>query len=241
MDENLTITDDMLVAYMDGEASDAVSSQIESAIERYEARLTVLVSADSDLRQRLRNFPKLTAAELGEYTLGLGTESERQKIAAYLAIHPHARHESELLAQYLNELEPEVERVETPGLLTQARVFVARLIGDGGARPALAMGLRGAQEGVYDADPYQVVVESDTDLDDPDRMALSGLLTGQDEDARLSVTLWRVADGAAQATTDVDEFGNFNFGRLESGEYELIISGESDDEPFEIHIQNVAV
>ena len=241
MDENLTITDDMLVAYIDGEATEAVTKQIEAIPERYEARLTVLVSADSDLRQRLRNLPKPTSAALGEYALGMGTVSERQKIAAYLAMHPHARHESELLGQFLDELEPEIARADVPGLMRQVRVFVARLIGDGNARPALAMGLRGAQEGVYDAAPYQVVVESDADLDDPDRMALSGLLTGQDEDTTLSVTLWRVADGAAQATTDVDEFGNFTFGRLESGDYELIISGGADDEQFEIHIQNVAV
>ena len=192
MDDKLMITDDMLVAWLDGEAPKDVADTIAANPEAYAERLELLKTADAELRHKLAAFTRPTSLQIGEYHLGLGSAEQRAAIAAYLQLHPHAQRQLDLLDDFLGELEPQEAVATTPGLLAQARVLVARLIGDGSARPALAMGLRGAQEGVYDAGSYQVVVESDTDLDDPERMALSGLLTGQEDDDRLIVSLWRV-------------------------------------------------
>lgn len=234
-----SITDDMLVAYLDGEVDDATKAYIDDHQDAFGAQLAALRSADSDLRQQLAALKPPSTFELGQYHLGLGSSAERSRIAAYLAQHPHAAKSVDILDAFLTELDPGPIQTERVGILTQARIMVARLLGDGTAHGGLAMGLRGAQEGIYQAGDFQIVVETDTDFDDPAKLALTGLLTGHDETKGLSANLWQADQVRHIATVPIDAFGNFGFGLLESGQYELIIS--ADDAEFEIHIQNIAV
>lgn len=215
--------DGTLSAYLDGDVDVETRTAIEAS-PKLMAQVAVLREADAALRRRLGNRPKPTPLQIGEAALGFN------KID--LSREPHAQRQAALLREFWTELEPPL--IAKPSFLEKARVFVAELISGSGARPALAFGLRGAQEGVYMAGDYQIVIETDTDFDDPTRMALSGLVMGLDDDEQLSADLWR-DDASAKLTAALDEFGNFTFDQLESGQYELLITGQS----LTIHVPNL--
>ena len=72
---------------------------------------------------------------------------------------------------------------------------------------------------------------------------LTGMVMGADEFDDFSANLFRGDLGQPLASSELDEFGNFSFSRLESGAYELIISGQplpaDGSARVEIHIQNL--
>ncbi len=223
MNKMKNFPDGTLSAYLD----DDVDADTRAAIEASPAlmaQVAALREVEDDLRRRLKNRPKPSTLQIGEAALGIGDVD--------LTREPHAQRQTDLLKEFWNALEP--APVAKPSLLEKARVLVADLISGGGNQPAFAFGLRGAQEGIYTAGDYQIVIETDTDFDDPTRMALSGLVMGLEDDEKLSADLWR-DDASAKLTAPLDEFGNFTFDQLESGQYELLITGQS----LTIHVPNL--
>lgn len=212
----------VLTAYLDGEVSAATRAQIEADVEAM-AWVRALESADSQLSQ-LSHRPRPTQLQIGEAELGLAP-------AVDLRYEPVAQRQADLLRQFWTDLE--AAPVEQPSLLERARVLIAELLTGDGAQPALALGLRGTQEGVYAVGDYQVVVETDEDFDDPTRRVLTGLVMGLEE-ADATAALWR-SDASKKLTAALDEFGNFTFSQLESGQYELIITGQL----LTIHVPNL--
>ncbi len=213
--------DGTLSAYLDNDVDAETRLAIESDADLMR-QVAELRAADDILRQRLGNRPKPTPLQIGEAALNMGSVE--------LTREPHGQRQAKLLREFWASLEP--TPVKIPSLLERTRLFVAELISSSN-QPALAFGLRGAQEGIYMAGDYQIVIETDTDFDDPTRMALSGLVMGI-ENERLSADLWR-DDASAKLTTPLDEFGNFTFDQLESGQYELLITGQS----LTIHVPNL--
>ena len=226
------ISDDMLVAYLDGEGNQQDRVYIETHPDEFAARLAALQASDHELQNHLRGFRPISALELGQYHLGLCDAKTEARIVAYLAQHPHAAKTVELLGEYLIDLEP--EPLVRKNLLTKARIMVAKLLGSADAPGVLALGLRGEQDGIYVVDDYQVVIDTDSDFDDPTKFALTGLLTGYDQAAALQAHLWQTDTQKLISTSPLDEFGNFGFTRLDAGCYELIISG--DNAEIEIHL-----
>jgi hypothetical protein len=214
--------DGTLSAYLDGDVDAATQAAIEGNPELM-AQVAALRAADDDLARRLGNRPKPTLLQIGEAALGIDDVD--------LAREPHAQRQADLLREFWAALEP--APITKPSLLEKTRLIVAELIAGGGNQPAFAFGLRGEQDGIYSAGDYQIVIETDTDFDDPTRMMLSGLVMGVAEEA-LSANLWR-KDASMKLTTSLDAFGNFTFDQLESGQYELLITGQS----LTIHLPNL--
>lgn len=239
MNNHPSITDAILVAYIDGEAEPKEHAYIEANRDEFAERLSALTTAENELRENLAAFRPISSFDLGQYQLGYGSEAERARIAAYLDQHPHAKKSLDMLDQFIDALDPGPIVTERTGLFKQARILLGKLVGSDTPQGALALGLRGAQEGVYAAGEFQVVVESDTDFDDASKLALSGLLTGIDDASGLTAYLWHSGHVTRVAAVELDEFGNFGFSRLDTGRYELIIS--SDNADFEIHIQDITV
>ncbi|MEZ4768233.1 MAG: hypothetical protein R2844_07390 [Caldilineales bacterium] len=137
--------------------------------------------------------------------------------------------------------EPAPAASRSEALAGPVRVVIARLVsglnnlGQPAAAPAFA-GLRGSIDGptTYEAGDHRAVIEIDEDLDQAGRRALTGLLVGPAV-AGVAVNLWR--SGMRVASTETDAFGNFELLGLESGDYELILSGSG----VEIHIQSLPV
>ena len=239
MKENKLIPDIDLLAYLDNEADADVVVEIESNLTLLQPRLDMLRQQQAELQMqfgRIRPNP----IQLGELEMGLLDRQTRKAVREQLKRHPQSVKSAELLNQFWSDLAP--AEAETPGLLQQVQTLIAQLVG-GDMPSALAMGIRGGQEGIYEAGDYQVVIETDADFDDPSRQLLTGMVMGVDEFDDFSASLFRHDAGLPFASSDLDEFGNFSFSRLESGAYELIISGQplptDGSTRVEIHIQNL--
>jgi hypothetical protein len=127
------------------------------------------------------------------------------------------------------------------------KIWIARRVPDlkaGLGSPAPAFAFRGGVDHdgddeagpdrslVFEAGDAQLMIEIQDDPGDGGRKALIGLIIGIDL-VDLGAHLW--LDGRRVATADIDDLGNFAFPNLETGHYELIISGPDG----EIHVQEL--
>jgi hypothetical protein len=86
----------------------------------------------------------------------------------------------------------------------------------------------------YQAGGAQITLEIQDDPNAPGRKTLIGLIL-MEEAANLQANLWR--DDQVVTSGDVDELGNFTLSGLETGNYELFLSGPD----VEIQIQDLEV
>lgn len=234
MDAN-ELSDQQLLAYLDDEADAAITRRIESN-PRYRQRLQALARRQKRLEDLLQRLPRPSSLELSQYHLGLLPPARAREIKQYLQKHPHAARQLEILDDFLADLEPDAPQ---PGLIERGKILIARLIENSDAWPQTAVsGIRGSQEGIYQADDIQIILQTDTDPHDAARKVLTGLVLGA-EPQGISARLWQAATAQEIATADLDDFGNFTLPNLESGRYELILS--SDEPALEIHIQEIEV
>jgi hypothetical protein len=231
------LSDDELIAYLDGEAAPEIARLIE-ATPRYQTRLEELRRLQTGLSQRLKPLKRPSTLTLGEYQLGLLPAAEARAVEAYLRQHAHAARQQDRLAAFLADLEPRPEPAG-PGLVAQVKILIAELIGSGqgGLQPAAA-GIRGKREGIYQAGDIQIVIETDVDPDSPTRKVLTGLIQGLDP-AGLTATLLHRDTPTAAGEVLFDEFGNFMIADLPPGAYQLVIRGGAP--LLEIHVQELQV
>jgi hypothetical protein len=184
------------------------------------------------------HFHRLTcpdSLELGEYEMGLLPSDRLSFISSHLAECPHCRSEITGLQLYLRQLAPELRFSPAQRI----RVWIARLIPpvpEGGLIPAPAFALRGEGGGpqVYEAGDAHLTIEVRDDPEKKGRKRLLGLVLGVDTE-NLVAHLWR--KGRHLTMIALDELGDFIFGDLESGRYELILTGPS----LEIHVQELVI
>lgn len=183
-----------------------------------------------------------SSLDLGEYQMGLLPPEWSIAIARHASLCPHCTQEIEALVAFMAQPEPLAQPTPLQSANTRLRVLVAQLVS--GARNAVAppslapafAGLRGDDDGplTYEAGDAQVILDILDDEQQAGRKAIVGLVLGLEiQDA--SVHLWR--DQQPVDSRTVDMFGNFSFGDLVPGQYELFVTGESD----EIHIQDLLV
>jgi anti-sigma factor RsiW len=230
-----------LLAYLDGESDDQVTTHLERCPHCRE-RARKLGHLQDHLTARLYRYNCPSTAELGDYHLGLLPQGQEAALAHHLTECPRCAYEVSQLEAYLADLAPALEQ---PGTLEQVtdrvRVLVARLVNGGmtvdlPGQPAL-VGVRGDEREplIYEADGVQVVLEVDQDPDQPERRSILGLVIGVDDPGQLDVHLWR--SDQPVATIQVEDVGNFVISNLAPGRYELIVSGPE----LEIHIQELEV
>ncbi len=233
------LTDDQLLAYLDGQAAREVEAHLQQCPHCRE-RMNSLANFQSRLTSQLYRLTCPSARELGEYHLGILPSARGEEVTRHLAECPHCTQELAQLETYLGKLSPDVEF----NLREKIRVLVAQLVGgdtsEGRPGPLVMLpvgvGVRGEPEAVrvYQADGIQIVIETQSDPHTPGRQVLLGLITGTDIGG-WKADLWQ--DKQLVATTSVDDLGNLYLAGLSSGQYELVLTGLD----IEIHLSAVQV
>ena len=190
-----------------------------------------MTDLERQLARKLYRVDCPESQELGDYYLDLTSGDQRQQIRLHLEICPHCQQELASLAQYLKNLEPELQ----PSAMERARVWLAERLPDfSGSGLAPAFGTRGdnGPERVYAYQAGDAQVSLEIQEGPESRWTLLGLLLGVDPQG-VQVQLWR--DGELLGTTEVDELGNFVLSVPNLGSYDLILAGPEG----EIHIQSL--
>jgi hypothetical protein len=195
-----------------------------------------MVDIEDMLKRKLFRATCPHSVELGELHLGLVPRERAAQLHAHMAGCPHCMREFSQLQNFLQDVAPDLEH----SLADRVRVWIARLLpmDEAGAPATPAFALRGKrgepQTRLYEAGEAQLSLEVQQDPDSPAEHLLLGLLLGVTTE-NVAAFLWH---GEQQVgTVAVDELGNFTFSSLETGRYELLISGPA----FEIHVQELLI
>lgn len=218
------VTPEDLLAYADGEASDAIVMHLRNC-PACAATAAGYAAAQRRLRERLHRFDCPSPQALGDYELGLLSPAARTRVAAHVVVCPHCAGELRVLRDFLASEPAESTRPAAgPGVL---RRVVATLLAP--APGAAYAGLRGVDDAT--AETYQaggVTIALDTQFDRRrGRGALTGLLWQEDPDgpadlAGAAATLL-APDGTAR-TAALDDVGNFAFDDLAPGRYQVEVT-----------------
>jgi len=269
------VSDSELLAYLAGDADAAISAHL-TLCHTCQQRATALAAQERRLTVNLYRRECPPSLTLSEYQLGLLSATESRTIARHLHTCPRCTNELQMLTDYLTAVAPTLAVEPTPGLLARARILVARLVEDlpnfdtidgllGGASLATA-GVRGDAGAhlVYAVDEVQVIIDVQTDGQQPAHRVLLGLLLGLADPQQITAQLWSAEQSVADsrvttapetkpqsaapvqrleartkpvATTTVDELGNFVLTALTPGSYDLILSSDKA----EVHIQTLLI
>jgi hypothetical protein len=225
------ITEEQLLAYVDGEADSATLDHVRRC--PYCAERARAYATDQQLLRAL--FYRVecpNAHTLGEYHLGLLSPNARAAIEDHLEICPLCAAEVAELEHFLQE-EP-----ITPPLLsasTQLKRLVARLTplppGAAAQQPAFAFrGTAAAPLDFYRAEDIRLVVGLEADGLRAGRKMLLGFTTreGQPVASLTGAQVRLRRRGETVAVEQVDSLGNFVFSGLTSDEYELVLATKQE-------------
>ena len=208
------ITDDLLLAYLEGDASPEVAERIERSAELQ--KRAHLIGAELDLAKEIFHRSACPDPDrIGDYYLELLPKKETADVHAHLKACPHCTRE---LAVYRRALGPP----ETaPGLLEVFKVWVADLA-DTSQTPGLgqpAFAFRGDRPSlrVYQTEEALVSIDVTEEMDGA--FSMQGTVAGP-EAGQTAVMLWH-----AGSLVETSRFtrGSFKLGGLKAGEYELVI------------------
>jgi hypothetical protein len=176
--------------------------------------------------------------ELGEYYLGMISETRAAFVEQHLKECPHCSREVAQLDGFLAQVKSDLEY----STVERVKIWIARRVPDltaGVGDPAPAFALRGADDEadsarslIFEAGDAQLMIEVQDEPGDTGRKTIIGLVIGI-YPAGIEARLWR--EGQPLSTTTIDDLGNFTFTDLESARYELILSGPGA----EIHVQEI--
>ncbi|MCE7986940.1 MAG: zf-HC2 domain-containing protein [Caldilinea sp. CFX5] len=269
------LSDSELLAYLAGDADAAIGAHLALCHE-CQQRAAALAAQERRLTVSLYRRACPPSLTLGEYQLGLLPATERRTIARHLRQCPHCTNEVQMLTTYLDDVAPTLEVAPTLGLQKRVRILVARLVENlpsvdpagglfTGTPPALA-GVRGDAGAhlVYAVEEVQVIIDVQTDAQQPAYRVLLGLLLGLADPQQITAQLWpaeapvadrqvttaqetsqrsappaRISASPAKpvAATTVDELGNFVLSALTPGIYDLVLSSDKA----EVHIQTLLI
>jgi hypothetical protein len=269
------LSDGELLAYLAGDADAAINAHL-AMCHTCQQRAATLAAQERRLTATLYRRECPPSLTLSEYQLGLLPTTESRMIVRHLHHCPHCTNELQLLTAYLAEVAPTLEVEPTLGLRERARILVARLVENlpnldvvgglfTGASPVLA-GMRGDAGAhlVYAVEDVQVIIDVQTDAQQPAHRVLLGLLLGLADPQQITAQLWAAEQPVADtrvtaatetnqrsvppaqllearakpvATTTVDELGNFVLTALMPGIYDLILSSDKA----EVHIQTLSI
>jgi hypothetical protein len=224
------ITDEQLLAYVDGEADSATLDHVRRCA--YCAQRARAYATDQQVLRTL--FYRLECPDahtLGEYHLGLLSPTEQAAIEDHLENCPLCVAEVADLEQFLQE-EPIIPRL--PSASTQLKRLVARLTppspGPATQQPAFALRGTAAPPDIYRAEDIRLVVGLEADGLRAGRKMLLGFTTreGQTVASLTGAQVQLRRRGETVAEEQVDSLGNFVFSGLTSDEYELVLATEQE-------------
>ncbi|MEZ4726379.1 MAG: hypothetical protein R3E79_04515 [Caldilineaceae bacterium] len=236
------LRDGELLAYLAGDADAAVNAHLAECTA-CQQRAAALASLEQRLTTTLYRLACPSPLELGEYQLKLLSAADTHAVALHVNQCPHCAAEIAILTDYLAAVAPTIEPAAALPLAERARILVARLVegfaglNTPGGLTAATAGLRGdaGEQLVYEVDGVQVIIDVQTDVQQPTQRVLLGLVLGLPASQTVTAHLWRTEQ--AVATTMVDELGNFVIAALAPGAYDLILSSDKT----EVHIQDLQI
>jgi hypothetical protein len=224
------LDDIQLLTYLDGDADQSVVNHL-AACPHCRGRAGRLGLLEARLTTAYYRSDCPSPMELGEYRLGLLARQQARQITRHVIACPHCGRELAHLERFLGDLAPAPKPDLLSGAAERIRVLVAQLVS--GARDALSAptptlapayaGIRGESAGpaIFEAGEAQMLLIAQTDPAATNRFELLGLLTGAGP-AGFTANLWQ--GESLIAAVPVDEGGNFIFGGLATGAYELVLS-----------------
>lgn len=233
-DKSNRISDETLLAYLDGQVESHIVAQIEGSTE-YQRRAKELAQQQGQLLAKFYRQQCPDSLELGEYHLGMLSKKKSRAVIKHLEECPHCRQE---LAEMQNFLVEDIRTIEA-GMADKIKVFIAQLVSEvqtglGGQTPAYA--LRGEELDIliYEADKVRVTLDIQEASDNKSHKSILGLVTGL-QPLEYQVNL--IQDGKIIKHTQVDEIGNFIISMASPGDYQLVIRGTE----FEIQINDLSI
>lgn len=238
-DQSNELTDETLLAYLDGEVDPDLVKRIENSPGCLK-RVEELAKIQGQLLQGLYRYACPDSTELGEYYLGMLSRGKTRAIKKHLAECPHCTMELAELERFMGQDKPVIES----SISGQVRVLVAQLVsglqsGFPAPTPAPAYALRGAEPGilVYQVDGIQISLDIQPDTESPAHRNILGLITGHPAQG-YQVNL--VSGGDSIAAAEVDEIANFILPKVPTGVYQLLISSPDVEIRLDLTIQDQA-
>jgi hypothetical protein len=229
-DSGSQFNDADLLAYLDGEVDPEVASQIERSPAARE-RAEELARLQSRLTARLYRMECPKSETLGEYHLGLLSQSKSIEVAKHLLECPHCVRELDQLRGYLSERAFPLKPDPFKGI----KVLIARWVREkGGSQstgelafaPALAM-LRGSSQGPLSLEADGILIILDIQPAAEERVTILGQVAADEQDLWTGSTIEVRQEGVGQCTAVVDDLGAFSCGELSPGQAELLLISKS--------------
>ena len=186
---------------------------------------------EQKLLAQLYRYQCPSSEQLGEFQLGLLTETTTALVQEHVDGCPHCQAELTSLQSFMADtpLPYGLEGVAEPAKKKSVRVLVAELISGmmpGQAAAAPAVRGSGAFDGpqMYGTELYQFAIEVNEAPTNPVNRMITGLMLETDPDAAVDrVNL--IENGVPFVDAEIDEFGNFVFDQVRPGLYALQIVG----------------
>lgn len=179
------------------------------------------------LTARLYRINCPSPLELGEYHLNLLSAAKKLVVAQHLRICPLCTREVAQLQGFLSNLGPARE----PGLLNQAKLMIARLVGpqgQGALVPAV-IALRGETQGPITLEADGIVIILDLQRAPDDTITVLGQLGADNQDEWTGARVELRQAGQLRSSAALDDLGAFRFGDITPGskEVQVIAPNES--------------
>jgi hypothetical protein len=212
------ISDASLLKYLDGEANSAEAQTIDASEEMLQ-RSQQLASEQKMWQSALYRVQCPSSITLGEFNLQLLSHAEKRTVEAHVDTCPLCTGELAEMKSFMGE----TAQNKLKEILESGKRIVAELletpIGEA------AMQTRGAGLGtrIYIAGGLQFSLSAQPDPSDEKLKSIIGLATGEEAD-RMVAHL--VHEGNSIQISEVDELGNFRFGGLDQGVFDVFVRGE---------------
>jgi len=210
------LDDTQIVRYIEGEADNATVAHMKECAFCSE-KATQWSQLQNRLKRQLYRITCPTSTELGDYHLGLLSESQKLVVAQHVRQCPVCRREVVELEGFLAE-----STVNEP-LLGTARTLIARLVGgeDGLTTPLVA--LRGDVKGPLTLEADGIVIILDLQQVEGGMVNILGQLAADDQDRWTDARVEFHQGGTLEFSTIVDDLGAFQAEGIMAGSQELQI------------------
>lgn len=207
-----------LLKYLDGEANPADARAIEASDELME-RSHQLADEQKIWSRALYRIECPSSIKLGEYNLQLLPHSEKSEIKLHVSNCPHCTSELTDMKSFMGEA-PQHKLRE---ILETGKRLVAELVEVPTGTPAMQTRGLGFGTRVYIAGDLQFSLSAQPDPSDSNLKSIIGLASGEKADGMVAHLVF---EGSSIQISELDDFGNFRFARLDTGVFDVFLRGE---------------
>ena len=228
------LDDSALLLYLDGDATEEIGAHLETC-SYCRSRMLKLNKFQNGLRTRFNRIDCPPSLTLGEYHRDLLDFETHRQITKHLSGCTKCKTE---LAQLTGFMEAVKDPGQEPDLLHRVQLQIARFIGGSqpGEMATAPVGIRGNLERVwvFEAGDLQITLRGVVHGSPEGDYQVVGLITGKEVSGWVTHLMRK---GEIIASRKVENLGNFKFGGVRSGIYDLILERGNQ----EIHIQAVEI